>query len=207
MNGHWLTRVGGGAIACPLSIVLHELGHFGAYVALRLPDPVLHFASAGWTGASEFKRLWRSADLEAAAAIAQPWQVAVGTAAGPVVTYLTVIACVLAVRRWGPGPGALVFGLGLAAPLRWLIGIPVLYLNLRGNRTTSNTDEGWVAAITGIPETLLFLLGLACLLLACWFLVKAIPRNQRVGVVVPTLAGIVLGGVVWVSWLGPRILP
>ena len=41
--------------------------------------------------------------MEAAAALVQPWQVAVGVAAGVIVSYLTVIACVLAVRRFGSG--------------------------------------------------------------------------------------------------------
>ena len=145
--------------------------------------------------------------MEAAAALVQPWQVAVSIAAGAVVTYLTVIACVLAVRRFGPGPLSLVLGIGLVSPARWLGAIPLLALKLSGRRFTSHTDEGWLAVLTGIPESLLFLLGLACLLLGYWFLVTAVPRDQRVRVVAPTLLGVVLGGLLWVLWLGPLLLP
>ena len=99
--------------------------------------------------------------MEAAAALVQPGQVALGVAAGAIVTYLTLIACVLAVRRFGPGPLSLVLGVGLVAPLRWLGAIPILASKLRGTlQVPSNTDEGWLAALTGIPETLILLLGL-----------------------------------------------
>ena len=147
--------------------------------------------------------------MEAAAALVQPWQVAVGVAAGVIVTYLTIIACVLAVRRFGLGPLSLVLGVGLVTPLCWLGAIPILASKLRGKlQVPSNTDEGWLAALTGIPKSLLLLLGLTCLLLGYWFLVTAIPRGRRVRVVVPTLVGsVAVGGPLWVLWLGPLILP
>ena len=113
-------------------MLVHELGHFAAFVAFRFPDPVLRYGSASWSGSGEFGRLVRAGDVEAAAAIVQPWQVAVGVAAGVIVTYLTVIACVLAVRRFGPGPLSVVLGVGLVTPLRWLGAIPILVSKLRG---------------------------------------------------------------------------
>ena len=103
-SGRWLAGVAGGAIAFPVAVLVHELGHFGAFAAFGFPNPVLRFASTSWSGSGEFARLMRAGDLEAAAALVQPWHVAVGVAAGVIVTYLTIIACVLAVRRFGPGP-------------------------------------------------------------------------------------------------------
>ena len=103
-SGRRLAGVGGGAIAGPLSIVLHELGHFGACVAFRFPDAVLRFSSVSWAGSEEFDRLWLAGDVEAAAAITQPWQVAVVAAAGPVVSYVIAIACVFAVPSQRPRP-------------------------------------------------------------------------------------------------------
>ena len=197
----------GGAIAFPIAVLLHELGHLVADAAAGLPEPVLHFGSAGWTGSGEFRRLWRKGDVEGAAVIAEPWQVALGAAAGPLVSYLVIIACVLAVRRFGPGPFSLVLGIGLVTPLRWLIAIPILALKLTGERRMSNVDEGWVAMITGIPESLLLLPGLACLVLGYWFLVTAIPRGKRLRILAPTSTGLVLGGLLWVQWLGPLVLP
>ncbi len=208
-SGRWLAAVTGGAIAFPIAVLVHELGHLGAFAAFGFPDPVLRFSSTSWSGSGEFARHIRAGDVEAAAALVQPWQVAVGVAAGVIVTYLTVIACVLAVRRFGPGPLSLVLGVGLVAPLRWLGATPIFASKLRGKlQAPSNTDEGWLAALTGIPETLLLLLGLTCLLLGYWFLVTAIPRGRRIRVVVPTLVGsVAVGGPLWVLWLGPLILP
>ena len=208
-SGRWLASVAGGAIAFPIAVLVHELGHFGAFAAFGFPDPVLRYSSTSWSGSGEFDRLIRAGDVEAATALVQPWQMAVGVAAGVMVTYLTIIACVFAVRRFGPGPLSLVLGVGLVTPLRWLGAIPIFVSRLRGRlQSTSNTDEGWLAALTGIPETLLLLLGLTCLVLGYWFLVTAIPRGRRMHVVVPTLVGAVaVGGPLWVLWLGPLMLP
>lgn len=206
-DGNWWASVAGGAIAFPIAVLLHELGHFGAYVAFGFPDPVLGCCSASWSGAGEFATLFRAGDVEAAAAIAEPWQGAVGAAAGPVVSYLILIACVLAVRRFGPGPLSLVFAVGLVTPFRWTWPFPILYLVLRGARVSWGPDEMIVAALTGIPQSFFIVLALASLVLGYWFLVSAIPRDQRVRTLVPTLVGSVLGGVLWVPWLGPLLLP
>ena len=208
-SGGWLSGVAGGAIAFPVAVLVHELAHFGSFAAFGFSDPVLRFSSTSWSGSGEFARHIRAGDVEAAAALVQPWQVAVGVAAGVIVTYLTVIACVLAVRRFGPGPLSLVLGVGLVTPLRWLGAIPIFASKLRGTlQVPSNTDEGWLAALTGIPESLLLLLGLTCLLLGYWFLVTAIPRGRRIRVVIPTLVGsVAVGGPLWVLWLGPLLLP
>ena len=44
-SGRWLAGVAGGAIAFPVAVLVHELGHFGAFVAFGFPDPVLRFSS------------------------------------------------------------------------------------------------------------------------------------------------------------------
>ncbi len=206
-NGSWWTAVAGGAIAFPIAVLLHELAHLLVYRAFGFPGLALRYAAVSWEGSGDFRRLWQAGDLEAAAAIAEPWQEAVGAAAGPIVSYLLVIGCVLALRRFGPGTFPLVLGVGLVTPLRWIGALPILFAKLRGARFTSHTDEGWVAMITSIPESLLLLLGLACLVLGYWFLVTAIPRGRRFRVLVPTLMGSVLGGLLWVQWLGPLLLP
>ena len=111
---NFLPGMGGGAIAFPLAAMLHELGHYVAFRALGFPDVVLRFSSVSWPGLGGFLDLLRAGNLEAASEIAQPWQVAVGAAAGPIVTYVTVIVCVLAIRRFGTlSP---VLGVGLVSP-------------------------------------------------------------------------------------------
>ena len=203
----WWAAVAGGAIAFPIAVLLHELGHFGAYVAFGFPDPSLSFSSAGWAGAGEFARLFRAGDIEAAAAIVAPWQEAVSAAAGPIVSYLTIIVCIVLMRRFGPGPLCLVFAIGLVTPFRWTWSLPILFLMLRGARVSWGPDEMIVSALTGFPQSLMILLALASLVFGYWFVVTAIPRGQRVGIAVPTLVGAVLGGFLWVLGLGPLLLP
>ena len=81
----------------------------------------------------------------------------------------------------------------------------------RGRRVqwTTGMDEAKLAERTGIPEFPLLLLGAACLVLGYWlFLVTAIPRGQRMRTVVPTWVGaLIVGGPLWVLWLGPQVLP
>ena len=44
--------------------------------------------------------------------------------------------------------------------------------------------------------------------IGCWFIVTAVPRGRRVRAIVPTFVGAaVVGGPLWVLWLGPLILP
>ena len=203
----WLAGVAGGVVAFPIAVLLHELGHFVAFAAFGFPDPVLGSYSVSWSGSEEFTTHFRAGNLEAATAIAQPWQVAVAAGAGTIVSYLVLIACVLAVRRFGPGPLAVVFAVGLVTPFRWTWPFPVLFLMVRGTRIDWGPDEIAVAAITGIPQSLFILLALVSLALGYWFLTTAVPRGQRVRTFIPTSVGAVLGGVLWVLWLGPFLLP
>ena len=206
-DGSWWTAVAGGAISFPIAVLLHELGHFAGYTAFGFPDPVLHYGSAGWAD-EEHQALLRAGDLVAAAAIAKPWQEAVAGALGLIASYVLLIACVLAVRRNGPGPLSLVLGVGLVTPLRFLPAIPLLAVRLFGVQWTTGMDEARLAQRTGIPENLLLLLGAASLVLGYWLLVTAFPRGKRARVIVPTLLGaLAVGGPLWVLWLGPLVLP
>lgn len=206
-SGKWLAGLAGGAIAAPIGIQLHELGHYTVNAACGFPDTVLRYASVSWTGSSEFRRLWRAGDVEAAAAIAEPWQVALSAAAGPIVSYLTAVGFVLWVRRYGPGPLSLVLGSGFVAPLQGIAAIPVIAIDLFGGGFRGNQDEANFAAITGIPASLAVLPGLLCLVLSYWFLVTAFPRGQRTRAVISPLLGVALGIALWGSVLGPLVLP
>lgn len=206
-DSSWWATVAGGAIAFPIAVLLHELGHFMGYTVFGFPDPVLHYGSAGWADDAQIALL-EAGDLEAAAAIAQPWQEAVAGALGPIFSYLILIMCILAVRRSGPGPFSLVLGVGLVTPLRWLPAIPLLAVRLAGVQWTVRMDEAKLAERTGIPENLLLVLGVAALVFGYWFLVTAFPRGERARAIIPTLVGaLAVGGPLWVLWLGPLVLP
>ncbi len=206
-DSDWWAAVAGGAVAFPIAVLLHELGHFLGYTVFGFPDPVLHYGSASWADETHIALL-EAGDLEAAAVIAQPWQEAVAGALGPIFSYLILIACVLAVRRSGPGPLSLVLGIGLVTPLRWLPAIPLLAVRLAGVQWTVRMDEAKLAERTGIPENLLLVLGVVALVLGYWLFITAFPRGERARAIIPTLVGaLAVGGPVWVLWLGPLVLP
>lgn len=93
-------------------------------------------------------------------------------------------------------------------PFHWTWSIPVLALRLRGARVEWGPDEIIVAAIMGIPQFLVILIALASAVLSYWLVVTSIPRGQRTRTIVPTLVGAaVVGGPVWVMWVGPMLLP
>ena len=50
-------------LADPVAIVLHELGHFGAFVAFGFPDPVLRYASVSWAHSGEWVTHFRAETL------------------------------------------------------------------------------------------------------------------------------------------------
>lgn len=107
-----------------------------------------------------------------------------------------------------PAPFLWFSEVGLVTPLRWLPAIPLLAVRLVGVQWTVGMDEARLARRTGIPENPLLLLGVACLVLGYWFLITAFPRGERARAVVPTLVGaLVVGGPLWVLWLGPLVLP
>jgi len=174
---------------------------------IRLPRSGPPLRLCGWADEAHIALL-EAGDLEAAAAIAQPWQEAVAGALGPIFSYLILIICVLAVRRSGPGLFSLVLGIGLVTPLRWLPAIPLLAVRLAGVQWTVRMDEAKLAERTGIPENLLLVLGVAALVLGYWLFVTAFPRGERARAIIPTLVGaLAVGGPVWVLWLGPLVLP
>jgi len=62
-DGSWWAAVAGGAIAFPIAVLLHELGHFLGYTVFGFPDPVLHYGSAAGptrrTSRSWKRETWR----------------------------------------------------------------------------------------------------------------------------------------------------
>ena len=93
----------GALVAAPLGIVPHELGHYLVLLAVGVPDLTLHFV--GVTG--DLEEFWEAVvreDYASAAAIAPLWGVAMGEAAGPLVTYALVLTCCYGCAIWRPHP-------------------------------------------------------------------------------------------------------
>jgi hypothetical protein len=204
-RGVQLGRFGAGVAGFPLAVLLHELAHFFAFSALGFEGTVLRHASVEWSRSQEFWHLVETGNSSAVSAITEPWKVAVATAAGPVITYLTVLMGVLLTRRLGPS--ALILAVALAAPLRSVSTVPLLSDKLLGRESPARFDETRLASLTNVPETLLLVLAVAFLVGGWWLIVQAVPRDQRRQQLAPVLPGILVGGCLWLLWLGPWLLP
>ena len=200
-----LTWIGASIIAVPLGVLLHELGHFLAYLAFGFQGVALHYNAA--THSLE-KTLWQQiyrGNLAGAASIIPLWKVGVATAAGILVTcVITFVCCLLAARK---NPHPLVIALGIFAPFRFLAGIATLRVWLSGQSLRAGTDEAHLAALTGIPLVLLIFAGLLFLALAWIWLVRSIPKDHRAVSLGSLVVGLALGIVLYFWCIGGWLLP
>ena len=199
------TWVGASVIAVPLGVLLHELGHFLAYLAFGFQGVVLHFSSATHTLENTLWQQIYRGNLAAAASMIPLWKVGLATAAGILVTcVVTVVCCVFASRK---DAHPLVIALGIFAPLRFLSGISTIPVALSGRPVRAGTDEAHLAVLTGIPLILLVFAGLLFLVLAWIWMVRAIPKDHRWVSLGSLVSGLALGIFLYFRLVGPWLLP
>ncbi|MBV9879392.1 MAG: hypothetical protein JO180_02805 [Gemmatirosa sp.] len=209
--------VAAAGVVFPAAVLLHEGAHYLAARLFGFHDVALHYAAATYDG-DAFWNAIRAGNLAAARLLLDPAHAAIVSALGPLTTYAVLAVCVSLARSGRLTPhdatagepsawwGALL-GLGLATPLRSIAAAPRLVLMALGHTRPSGTDEGQVAAITGVPEALLQLLGL-CTLLAGWYLLLRTGRRLGGrGYVARVVLGTILGAATYIGLVGPRLLP
>ena len=184
-----------GAIVAPATIVLHELGHFLAGLALGTPDIALHYGSvsdsAAESGFPEFR-------------------IGVQALAGPVVTLLLMAGCLIALRKQADHP--LYFTALFAAPIRFAVGAVYLYFvaaaAFQGIAPGQpNFDEFKAAQMLGFPVAPLLVAELA-LTLALWsWAARRLGGAIRLPALAGTVIGIIAGIGIWIAGLGPLLLP
>lgn len=184
-----LVHAAAGVIGFPIAVLLHEFGHFVVFGAVGFEGLVLRYASVEGTRPAS----------------AEPWQIAAAFGAGPAMTLLTVLSCVLLTRALGPS--ALLLAVALAAPLRSLSAVPVLGQTMAGQELAPWLDESRLATLTNVSETLLLLCGFLFLAGGWWLMVRTVPEDDRRQMLVPVLLGIGVGGPLWLLWIGPWLLP
>jgi hypothetical protein len=180
------------AVVAPVTIVLHESGHFLAGLALGMHGVRLHFASVSSMAAAEG---------------APAWQRAAMAGAGPAVTLAIVLACCVAIARSGPRP--LLVATALVAGMRSLA-ICVVYLRARvihpGAPLEGSFDEVNAARGFGLSPELVIGASIVVLAAAFVFIVRRLPHGGRAA----SLGAVVLGGSVGIALylrlLGPMIL-
>jgi len=109
----------------------------------------------------------------------------------------------LAVRR---RPHPFLVGLGLIAPLRSLGSVAIIVAMVFGRRGNSGSDETHVALTLAVPELALHALGVA-VVVASWVVLLRIPQREARRGRTATLAGVFIGGLLYIGVLGPWLLP
>lgn len=189
--GHYVKLAAWSALMTPLSVLLHELGHFTIARAFGYP--------------ARLKATSVAADLDRA----PEWIQLLQSTAGPLVTLvITIIAASLysrrPSRRWA-------LSLAVAAPHRYLVVSAYLgalgAVTLLGGRMggTPNFDEYNTARAAGAPIIAVAIAITLALILYWIWLVRRIPRGSRIGSILAIVAGAGAGMYSWVA-VAPPVL-
>ena len=198
----WLISAGFAALAAPLGIVLHELGHYLTWRAFGFPDVVLHSASVSTRNGEIFWQFIRANDFAAAADVYPLAQVALGSAMGPLVSaVLTVMCCLIAWRK----PHPFVVSLGLFSPLQFTAGLIYLPVSFFLKLERANFDELNVARLMNIPVEIFILLGAFLLIGGVFWLLRCIPKGNRLFAVSAIVVGVIVGLGIYFRLLAPAL--
>ena len=178
----------------PLTIVLHEVGHFVAAVSTGSSNPVLHYS---WTDPGHLPAKGT-------------WTEGVIGLAGPIVTIiLALFAC--AWILWH-GPARWAFALAICAVSRFVVAVPYTVINIAVRLTgatlrppafdeyKAGTALGWSGdALLG--STFVLLVGVLV------FVGRKLPVGERSVAWPGMVVGTILGWACWMLLLGPALLP
>jgi hypothetical protein len=199
------TWIAASAVAVPLGVLVHELGHFLVYRAFGFQGAVLHFSSTTYSLEKPVWQLIARGNLAAADSLIPLWKVGTATAAGILVTCaVALICCFLAVKK---SPHPLVIALGIFAPVRFLSGTRTIPALLASRPVRAGTDEAHLAALTGVPLLVLIIAGLLFLVLVWIWMFRRIPREHRWVSLGSLVSGLALGIFLYFSVIGPWLLP
>jgi hypothetical protein len=192
--------------ALPVAVLVHEMGHLAWFKIFHFPDVRLHYGAVSYGLHDRFWTLARHGDLAGAARVVPLAQIGLATATGIVISYVTLAGAAYLTAKRPPHP--FIVAVGLTAALRFKIGIQVLQrLLFTSDHIPSGTDEGLVSAVSGIPEALLWIVGLAIAIGSWYVIIRHLPRGERLRDLLCVAAGVIAGGALYVMWLGPRLLP
>jgi hypothetical protein len=198
--------VGWSIPALPLAVQLHEMGHLFWFKVFGFNGVTLHYAAVSHSGHTEFWQLARSGRLAEAALIVPLSEIGIATGTGIAVSYATMLGAAWLTTKRAPHP--LVVAVGLAAALRFRIGTGILpRLLTTTDRVPSGTDEGLVSVVSGVPEALLWGIGLSIAAVSWFFIIRGLPKRLRLVRLGLVTIGAALGAIAYVGWLGPLLLP
>jgi hypothetical protein len=201
--GPWTWFVAG-AVAFPVVVLAHELGHYLAAVALGFRDVRIHYMSVS---APELEILWTQLETCGATVDVEgiDWCAVVPILSGVAVTYLAIVtSCVVVARR--PARPLAVW-LGLAAPLRFYFSAGSALAWIGGHPLPLTAeDESRLAAVLGAHPGAMVAFGVVTSMVASSWILRR--TGERTGVVLlPGAAGLVVGIILYGGFVSPLLLP
>ena len=181
-------------LLAPLTIVLHEVGHYVTALWAGSPNPVIHYS---WTDPGNLPAKGASTD-------------AVIGLAGPSVTIvLALFACAWIALR---GPARWAFALAVCAVSRFVVAVPYTLINIvvrltRGNLGAPAFDEYKAGTALGWSGDALLASTVVVLVGVLVFVGRKLPHGERSVAWTGLLIGTILGWACWMLLLGPTLLP
>jgi hypothetical protein len=194
----WARRVAPWAAWCvffvPVTIVLHELGHYATARWLGFPNPVLHYSSIS-PGDVTTRPVWLSG--------------VVGLAGPAITIILALIACGWVFWR---RPSRWAFALAISAASRFVVGVPYTVANVVvrviGATLQPPAFDEYKAGVALRWSGDALLASTALVLVAVLLCVGVkLPRGERSVAWPGLLIGTALGWALWMKLLGPVLLP
>jgi|GEM_PF-1867223 len=175
-----------GIFTVPVSIVSHELGHYLAYISFGAEDVILRSVSV----AADKPQLSTS-------------QIAVATALGPLITYVTILVAGTLVRyRYT----SILVLLGLAAPLGRIVNFVYVYLRFAGYQPNPNFDEFNFAKAMGFDPLFIAVPTVIAVLATLIYFGRTAAKKGGLPEISAAIIGVVVGLLVWFQ-VGPWIFP
>ncbi|MCA9193764.1 MAG: hypothetical protein KDB03_18455 [Planctomycetales bacterium] len=194
--GIWLFCVT--VFSVPVCILLHELGHFSAYVAFGYDSPALHYSSSGFPGDSEFWSNLQSGNRKEALKIADITQMGIAALLGLLVSY-----AIVGIGIWIYVRFSLVEGLCFAASSAARFPL-VAVLFMIGKQ---HHDEAHVEQALGFPEVILFSIGVGCTIASTLGAAYLLNRRKSVWQIVPIIVGVFVSTICWMNGVGALLIP
>jgi hypothetical protein len=195
---NWVPRTVPWAAWCvffvPLTIVLHELGHYLAAVLAGSPNPALHYS---WTNPGDV-------------AGKGPAISGVIGLAGPATTIiLSAFGCLwIRLRR----PTRWAFALSVSAVSRFVVAVPYTIVNIGirlvgGSLRPPAFDEYKAGTALGWSGDALLASTVIVLVAVLVCVGSKLPRGERLIAWGGLVTGTLLGWILWMLFLGPALLP
>lgn len=181
-------------LLAPLTIVLHEVGHYAAARWAGSPNPVLHYS---WTDPGSLPTKGGMTDG------------VIGLAGPAVSIILALVACAWILTR-GPARGA--FALAVCAVSRFVVAVPYTLMKLvarlmgwsMGPPAFDEYKAGTALGLSGdalLASTIVVLVGVLVVV------GRKLPSGERSVAWLGLVAGTILGWAFWMLLLGPALVP